>query len=147
MNSPTRSKSTHLLVVADIWCQIDGLCQEVRSELEADGAQVLVTAPPLTSRVHAFTSDTDGETAVARQRLEDVLARLREHGVEARGLVGAHDPTLAIDDALAEFPADKVVVVTDSAAHQNWREHRLPTYLESLDLPVVHLLVPHDLAE
>jgi len=147
MNARTQPKSTHLLVVADIWCQIDGLCDEVRGELEADGAHVLVTAPPLASRLHTFTSDTDDESTLGRRRLEDVIARLRDHGVEARGLIGAHDPALAIDDALAQFPADKVIVVTDSAGHQNWREHRLPTYLESLDLPIVQMVVPHELAE
>jgi hypothetical protein len=141
------SRPTHLLVVADIWCQVDGLCDEVRDELEGEGAEVLVTAPPLASRLHTMTSDTDRETALARERLDDILRRLGEHGVKARGLIGAHDPALAIDDALAEFPADKIVVVTDSTGHQNWREQRLPAYLESLDLPVAHFLVAHEIAE
>lgn len=136
-----------LLVVADIWCQIDGLCDEVRGELEGPGSEVLVTTPPLASRLHTFASDTDRESALARRRLEDALERLREHGVVARGTVGAHDPALAIDDALAEFAADKVILVTDTDGHRNWRERRLPDYLESLDLPVVHLVVPHDLAK
>jgi nucleotide-binding universal stress UspA family protein len=141
------TKSNSLLVVADIWCRIDGLCDEVRGELEGDEARVLAVAPPLASRVHTFSSDTDQETAAARRRLEDMLARLHEHGVEARGLIGAHDPALAIDDALAQFAADKLIVVTDSNGHQNWRERRLPAYLEGLGLPVTHILVPHELAE
>ena len=140
-------KLENLLVVADIWCRIDGLCDQVRGELEGDGARVLVIAPPLTSRLHTFTSDTDRETAVARGRLDDVLARLREHGVEASGRIGAHDPALAIDDALAEFAADKLIVVTDSVGHQNWREERLPAYLEGLGVAVTHILIPHELTE
>jgi len=141
------TKTEHVLVVADIWCQIDGLCDEVRERLGGDNPQVMVIAPPLTSRLHTFTSDTDRETAQARQRLEDVLARLRRHGVDARGRLGAHDPTLAIDDALAEFAVDKILVVTDSPGHENWREQRLPAYLDTLGLPVTHFLVPHDLAK
>ena len=136
-----------LLVVADVWCQIDGLCDQVRNELDDRDSDVLVIAPPLASRVHTFASDTDPETEAARDRLADVLKRLKEHGVEARGLVAAHDPTLAIDDALAEFPAEKIIVVTDTGDHENWREKRLPAYLEGLDVPTIRVVVRHDLAE
>ena len=136
-----------LLVVADIWCQIDGLCDRVRNELDDRDSDVLVIAPPLASRAHTFVSDTDRETQAAKDRLDDVLKRLKQHGVEARGLVGAHDPMLAIDDALAEFPAEKVIVVTDTSDHQNWREKRLPAYLEGLGVPTIRLIVPHDLAK
>lgn len=136
-----------LLVVADIWCQIDGLCAQVRSELDDRDSDVLVIAPPLASRVHTFTSDTDKETEAASERLADVLKRLKEHGVEARGEVGAHDPVIAIGDALAEFPAEKVIVVTDSSDHEHWRERSLPAYLDGLDLPTIRLVVPHELSE
>lgn len=139
--------TTHLLVVADIWCQIDGLCAQVRSELDDRDPDVLVVAPPFTSRLSTFASDTDDETGAAKDRLADVLRRLKEHGVEARGLVGAHDPKLAIDDALGQFPAEKVLVVTDTADNENWREKDLPAYFEGLDIPSVRLIVPHDLAE
>ena len=142
-----QSDQVRLLVVADIWCQIDGLCDQVRNELDDRDSDVLVIAPPLASRVHTFASDTDRETQAARDRLDDVLKRLKQHGVEARGLVGAHDPILAIDDALAEFPAEKVIVVTETSDHQNWREKRLPSYLEGLDVATIRLVVPHDLAE
>jgi hypothetical protein len=134
-----------LLVVADIWCEIEGICTQVRRELDCRESEVLVVAPPLASRIHTFDSDTDHETENARVRLAEVLARFAKHGIEARGMVGAHDPRLAIDDALAIFSAEKILVVTDTADHQNWREHHLPRYLEGLDVPVVRLFVPHDL--
>jgi hypothetical protein len=143
----TTTEAFRLLVVADIWCQIDGLCEQVGAELGDRGSDIVVIAPPLVSRLHTYTSDLDRETEAAGERLADVLGRLRERGVEARGMVGANDPVLAIDDALARFRAQKIVVITDSREHENWREHRLPDYLDGLDIPCVRVIVPRDLAE
>lgn len=141
------TEPSRVLVVADIWCRVDDLCDRVREEVGDPDPEVLVIAPPLASRLHTFASDTDKETEAAKERLADVLRRLEKHGVKARGQLGAHDPTLAIDDALAQFPAQKVILITDTSEHENWREHRLPSYLEELDLPFLRLIVPHELAE
>jgi hypothetical protein len=138
---------TRVLVVADIWCQVDGLCDQVASELDDRNDDVLLVTPPLTGRLHTILSDTDAETAAARNRLDDALRRLREHGMSAVGLVGDADPIVAIDDALAQFEAEKVVVVTETARWRSWREKRLPGYLRGLGLPVRHLVVPHELAQ
>lgn len=143
----SNTEPDRVLVVADIWCQVDGLCDQVREEVGDSDPEVLVIAPPLASRLHTFASDTDEETEAARRRLADVLRRLERHGVRARGRLGAHDPALAIDDALAQFPAQKIILITDTSEHENWREHRLPSYLEGLDLPFLRLIVPHELAE
>jgi hypothetical protein len=140
------AEANRLLVVADIWCQIDGLCEHVWSELGDLESDIVVVAPPLASRLHTFTSDLDHETETAKDRLADVLGRLRERGVEARGMIGANDPVLAIDDALARFEAQKIVLITDTPEHENWREHKLPGYLEGLDIPSVRVIVPHELA-
>jgi hypothetical protein len=144
MSTTTTTETFRLLVVADIWCQIDGLCEGVRRELGEPGGDVVVIAPPLASRLHTFTSDIDKETEAANDRLADVLGRLKERGVDARGIIGANDPVLAIDDALALFAAQKIVLITDSREHENWREHKLPVYLQGLDIPSVRVIVPHD---
>jgi hypothetical protein len=145
MTTTTTTAAFRLLVVADIWCEMDGLCEQVRSELDDRGADIVVIAPPLASRLHTYTSDIDHETEAANDRLGDVLGRLQERGVEARGIIGANDPVLAIDDVLARFAAQKVVVITDGSEHENWRERKLPTYLAGLDIPCVRVVVPHDL--
>jgi hypothetical protein len=144
MSTITTTEAFRLLVVADIWCQIDGLCDGVRRELGDRGSDVVVIAPPLASWLHTLTSDIDHEAEAANDRLADVLGRLKERGVEARGIIGANDPVLAIDDALARFAAQKIVLITDSRENENWREHKLPVYLQGLDIPSVRVIVPHD---
>ena len=146
MNATTETQA-HLLVVADVWCKVDGLCDRVRAELAGEDGSVLVLAPPLTGRLHTHLSDTDGETAAARQRLDDVLRRLRDHGVVAHGQIGDADPIIAIDDVLATFPAEEIVLVTEADGHQNWRERRLPEYLWKLGIPARHWVVPHEQAQ
>ena len=139
---------THrVLVIADTWCQVDGLCDQVRAELAGEHDEVLVIAPPLSGKVHTIFNDTDGETELARRRLDDVLRRLLEHGVAAHGRVSDGNPVVAIDDVLVTFPAERVVVVTEADCHQNWLERRLPGYLLALGIPTTQLLVPHELAQ
>jgi nucleotide-binding universal stress UspA family protein len=144
---PPATDPQRVLVVADIWCQIDGLCAHVRDELDQSEADVLVVAPALAGRLHTMTSDLDTEMSEAKQRLEDVLRRLNEHGVPARGEIGDPNPAQAIEDVLAEFEAEKIVIVTETSDHENWREHALAERLQKHGLPVTHLLVAHDIAQ
>ena len=135
-----------VLVVADVWCVVDGLCDEVRHHAEGAESRVLVIAPALTGRVHAWTNDTDREAEVARSRLENILARLEQQGVSAEGRVADPDPALAVVDALAEFPATEVLLVAEEVTHANWLEHDLAGRIARPGLPVTRLTVPHELA-
>ena len=78
----TADRSPHLLVLADIWCRVEGLCDKVILRAGYAG-RVLVVAPTLASRLHTWTNDTDRESEIAQARLENVLARLEQHGVRA----------------------------------------------------------------
>jgi hypothetical protein len=88
----------------------------LRRELgdEAEGAQVLVVSPAVNSSPLAFwVSDSDEAIEDAQRRLDETLANLRSSGVQARGTTGESEGLLAIQDALATFAADRVVVVDD----------------------------------
>jgi hypothetical protein len=88
----------------------------LRRELgdEVEGAQVLVVSPAVNSSPLAFwVSDSDEAIEDAQARLDETLAKLRDAGVSARGTTGESEGILAIQDALATFPADRVVVVDD----------------------------------
>ena len=143
----TATHTQRVLVVADIWCQIDGLCAQVRGELDKRDADVLVITPALAGRVHTMTSDLDAEINKAKERLSDVLRRLNEHGVPAQGEVGDPDPAQAVEDTLVEFAAEKILIVTETRNHENWREHALSERLEKHKLPIHHLVVAHDIAQ
>ena len=43
-----------VLVVADVWCQIDGLCDQVKAELDRANTEVFVVAPALVGPVRSF---------------------------------------------------------------------------------------------
>jgi nucleotide-binding universal stress UspA family protein len=74
------------------------------------GAEVLVVAPALNSRLRRWLSDEDE----ARRRAEGLAATfvelLRRGGAHAEARVGDADPMLAIADALPTFSADEIVI-------------------------------------
>jgi GABA permease len=104
----------------------------LRRELgdDAEGAQVLVVSPAVNSSPLAFwVSDSDEAIEDAQERLDETLANLRSGGVQARGTTGDSEGLLAIQDALASFQADRVVVVDDPEVAGEAAER--------LDVPVV----------
>jgi hypothetical protein len=139
----TADRSPHLLVLADVWCRVEGLCDEVLRRA-GDADRVLVVAPALAGRLHTLTDDTDRESEVAHARLDNVLARLEQQGVRAEGRVAGQDPALALEDALDGFAATEVIVVTDDHDHANWSERGLTARIARPGLPVTRLTVAHE---
>jgi hypothetical protein len=81
------------------------------------GAVVLVVGPLVSeSRVAFWMSDTDEAAAEARETEERSVQSLRSAGVKAAGEVGDSDPLLALQDALATFDADLVLLLTGDEA-------------------------------
>jgi nucleotide-binding universal stress UspA family protein len=132
----------HLLVVANETVEGNALVETVRDIALAGNAEVLVVAPALNSRLRHWMSDSDGAHHAAELRLARCLARLREAGVDATGHVGDADPVLAMEDAMADFPADEIVIGTHPEARSNWLARdlvgRTCTYF---GLPVAHVVV------
>jgi hypothetical protein len=77
---------------------------------------VLVVVPALVSTVQSLTGAVDDERAGAQQTADALAAELSAAGVPARGVVGADDTVLAIEDALREFGADEIVLTLGDAA-------------------------------
>jgi hypothetical protein len=91
--------------------------------LDLAGAEVLVVSPAVNSSAAAFwMSDSDE----ARADAESVAARsaeaLREGGARVRAKTGESEPLLALQDALATYPADRVLIFargeTESARYR-----------------------------
>jgi hypothetical protein len=103
----------------------------LRRELgdDVEGAQVLVVSPAVNSSPLAFwVSDSDEAIADAQERLDETLSGLRSGGVDARGTTGDSEGMVALQDALASFQADRVVVVDDPDVAEEATER--------LDVPV-----------
>jgi hypothetical protein len=106
---------------------------EVRAALPNDdlsGAQVLVVTPAHNESAVAFwMSDADEAIADAGSSAEQTARALRDAGARARGTVGDDDPLIALHDALATYPADRIVVFDDGLASEA---------RERFDVPVTH---------
>jgi hypothetical protein len=68
-------------------------------------------------------SDADEAIEDAQDAGAATVSELWDTGVEAQGTVGESEPLLALQDALATFPADRIVIfVRDDADDQRYRE-------------------------
>ncbi len=114
----------------------------LRSALDdgAPDAEVMVVAPALDSRTRFWTSDNDEAIARAEEVQQETVEQLAKSDVNAAGDTGEADPLLALQDALATFPADEIVIFTRPEGDQNWAERDLVEQArEQLSVPVRHI--------
>jgi hypothetical protein len=77
-----------------------------------DGApEVLVLAPATEGGLARWASDVGEARARAQRRLALSIAALAAAGLEATGRVTDPDPVLAVEDELATYPAQEVVLL------------------------------------
>lgn len=97
----------------------------VRSALpgdDLDGAEVMVVSPAHEeSALKFWMSDADDAIAAAEETSHSTADALRSEGAHAREEVGESDPLLAIQDALASFPADRIIVFGDAGLAERAR--------------------------
>jgi hypothetical protein len=90
---------------------------------DLDGAEVLVVSPAVNESAVAFwVSDSDEAIADAGSAAETTAAHLREGGARARAKTGESEPLLALQDALATFQADRVIVFVRDEDAARYRE-------------------------
>ncbi|MEQ8832879.1 MAG: hypothetical protein RIB67_00380 [Miltoncostaeaceae bacterium] len=129
-----------LLVLANETCSGSELMREIRER--ADGAEVLVVAPALVSRLHYWMSDEDEGIAAAGRRLERSVERCGAAGVATRGAIGDSDPLQALDDAMRTFAPHEVIIATHPADRSNWLERGLVEQARArFEVPITHVVV------
>ena len=90
---------------------------------EVEGAEVLVVSPATNqSRIAFWVSDSDDAIREAEQAGEATVSSLRGAGVEASGDTGESEPAVALQDALATFPADRIVIFEHPEGDRDARE-------------------------
>lgn len=95
--------------------------QAIGAERALD-AEVLVVAPALNSRLRFLASDPDGAIERAEEVQEESVQQMNEEGLDAAGDTGESDPIQAIQDALATFRAEEIVLCTHREGKRNWLE-------------------------
>ena len=111
----------------------------------ANDAEVLVVAPALNTKTRFFLGDSDRAIERAEQVQEETVERLSEGGVDAAPTEtpGDADPLLALQDALATYPADEIVLFTHASGDRNWQEEGLVDEAKERfgSTPVRHVVV------
>ena len=126
----------HVLVLAPDPVDPDTLRDAVGDDL-AD-ARVLVVSPALNESSTAFwMSDSDEAIADADAAGAEIVTQLRDDGVAANSTTGESEPLLALQDALATFPADRIVIFVRDGDDQRYREDDVcGAGQERFDMPV-----------
>jgi hypothetical protein len=101
--------------------------EDVRRALPGDDdlgdAEVLVVAPAVNeSPVRFWMSDSDDAIAHARATADETAGDLNAEGAHAAATTGESEPLLALQDALAQFPADRVLVFVREGDAARYRE-------------------------
>jgi hypothetical protein len=133
----------HVLVVANETLPGAALFERVRERV-GEGDLVTVIAPVnVPSQGYVVYEDT--RRAAAGRRLDRTLARLREVGVPAYGLVVEASPPDAVRDALAtlEPRPDEVIVSTHPNPRSGWLRKDLVEQIRKAAgaIPVEHVIV------
>jgi hypothetical protein len=146
--NPVSEPGRRILVIANRTCPCPALAPEVARRASDAPTDFLVVAPALNSRLRHWVSDVDEALAHARERLDLAIAALRRRGVAARGEIGDANPLLAIEDALASFPADEIVIATLPRGRSNWIERGLVEKATArFDIPIAHLVSSYDVVD
>ena len=141
------SAAHRVLVVANETVAGRALLEELRNRCQGRASEIYVVVPAMaSSRLEHLAHDVDGAITEARTRLEESLKAMAAADLHARGDVGDHhDPNVAIEDALREFPADEVVISTHPPERSKWLERGVVERARrDIPLPVTHVVVDLD---
>jgi hypothetical protein len=110
---------------------------------EVEGAEVLVISPATNESPVAFwVSDSDQAIAEAEAAQEETVERLEEGGIDAAGDTGESEPAVALQDALATFQADRIVIFSHPEGDRDYREDEgLANAEERFGVPVTHAII------
>ena len=110
---------------------------------DVEGAEVLVVSPATNqSKVAFWVSDSDEAIGEAEDAQEETVERLEEQGVDAAGDTGESEPAVAIQDALATFDADRIVVLSHPEGDRDYREDEgLSDAASRFGVPLTHALI------
>jgi GABA permease len=120
--------ANRVLVFANQTVAADELLGELRSIDQAGHAQYFVCVPanPVDTGVAKVTGAVWVEEATveaARKRLEHTLSALRSEGLSAEGDIGDFLPMRALEQAVAAFTPDRLVITTRPEEFSPWVHH------------------------
>jgi hypothetical protein len=132
-----------VLVVVDGACTAPELCARVRAYAGDNPIEALVVAPAHGSAETQWYVDEEAARADATYRLRACIACLADDGIHAGGRLSDPDPVQAIADALYEFPADEILIVSAPRRPSGWlRQDVIDRARRSFMQPIEHVVMP-----
>jgi hypothetical protein len=120
------------LVLANLTAASEELIRHLES-LAEEGPRRFIAVVPLESR-------EGGASADAHQRLDKLIASLRDQGIVAAGMIGDPDPYTAAMNALQFFRISEVVISTLPEDTSKWVADKLVERVASAaNVPVEHI--------
>ena len=116
------------LIVANQTLTSESLREAITARL-ADGPLRVHVVVPMSAGGGRLSWDEGEARATAQARLDDMLERLKEMGVEADGEVGDRDPVNAVRDAIRRQEVDEVIVSTLPRGLSRWLGEDVPSRL------------------
>jgi len=110
---------------------------------DAEGAEVLVVSPAThRSKLAFWVSDSDEAIQEAQTAQTETVEHLEEAGIDAAGDTGESEPALALQDALATFAADRIVIFSHAEGDRDYREDQgLADAEQRFGIPVTHAVI------
>jgi hypothetical protein len=134
--------SRRLLVVATAPVERDELRKRVQEHSGDEDVEVRVVAPAVElSPLEWLASDEDEAREEAAGVAREATQAIRPETGRVEAEIGDTDPLQAIEDALRQFPADEVIVVTRPGEEARWLEEGTAEEArERFGVPVTHLV-------
>jgi hypothetical protein len=132
-----------LLVIATAPVEQDELRERVREHSGEEEVEVRVVAPAVElSPLEWLASDEDEAREEAAGVAREAKKAVHPEAERVEAEVGDTDPLQAIEDALRQFPADEVIIVTRPGEKASWLEEGTAEEAEErFRVPVTHLVV------
>jgi GABA permease len=139
----SRTSSRRVLVVADDACTTPELCASLRAFAGDTPIEALVIAPAHGTTATQWYVDEDAARADATHRLRTCVNCLVRDGIRVSGELSVPDPIQAIADALHEFPADEILLVTAPQRPSRWlRQNVIDRARRAFLQPITHIVMP-----
>jgi hypothetical protein len=132
--------SRRILVLASASVPGTELRERVHAHAGEDAELLVVVPASNISKLDWLTNAEDDPRAEAAQLAEKVAERVSGEDVKTR--VGDADPVKAVEDALSDFPAEELIVITRASEEADWLEEGSGATVRSrFSLPVTHIVV------
>lgn len=131
------SSPVRVLVVAHKTAATRPLIEAVRKRAKKGPCTFTLVVPKAAHGLHRVVDPEDQQHGEAKAVLDQALPLLSEAaGSKVEGLIGAHEPLNAIQDAVNIEGFDEIIISTLPARVSRWLRLDLPHKLTGLGLPV-----------